>query len=769
MEKLSQIRRICAVSLLLFLFGLAMPVSQAMDTDYVYNKNNDRVFEIRFFDATDAKPFDEQQADGYSKFSLTPDQRDAVKRALSYWAERLSGSAAPLETIIINVGGIHEKNAYCGPNNLEETLIGGGVVYVTGGMEKTLVEKEKIDPANGSSHARISIGDGFDYTYAPNSQLQEQPGVSLESVIIHEVGHGLGILQYNPPGLVGKWTTLCDEFDGKGYLVGQQAASVYGDSDWSAANSPKPVPLSTENGAIDLGHFDLRNALFTHKFFRNYTHFMEVELAGLQDLGYDIDRRNFYGKSVYQDNQTLVNYDGFFDRQNGRSLPNTYNQSSYGVGLHIYANNIDLTQKNHLLSAGYAGLGIRSDGVANSIVIDKNVSVHANGELGTGLLVAYGHGSRVANRGDLQAVGTGGIAARFDIGNNTLGRDLLSEHVSDYFTTYNFDTTIIDTEYSYFDRDVPTTTDGGETLSPDLVARMQGVFSSYYAAARAALGGALVDAFDVTGSIKGTQAAIYASSNAHVKQINIMGGATIEGDIITDYDNAGRGNALPTLLTFGKLADNRGFATSTADDAFSFTINSRILGDGTGLNQFEGKGIFDLQFVGGRTTIGSAADIHARNAFVSGGALALTTGQYVNLSGDFGVGAKGALSFTDSAGATAGINQLGTASINGLVEIGADNTLDFAGETIFQPGSALSLEVSDKATVGKVQAQRDLEVAGPTELLLQGQAAAQGFTDQQLLQANNLSGDHNIYSNFFALTQTGIGRFSASMLSFPSI
>lgn len=771
MNGMSRIKRLVGVALLAAAVFPLATAANAVEVRQITNKNGDVVFEAHFYDDNDALPFDSLDTQ-FSKFELGNDAKDAVVRALQYWVERLSNDSVPVEPVVVNIGGINDRNAYAGPNNIE-TIDINGVEFYIGGMEKTLVLRQPIDPADGASHARVGIGDGFTYIYDPVGQIQSKPDVSLESVVIHEIGHALGMLAYGPPDAIGEWTNQCEIIDGAGFAVGQHAAAVYGDTVWGGANRPKPVPMNFENGEVDLGHFDLRNALFTHKTFRNHGHFIEVEMAALQDLGYDIDRRNFYGKSVYQDNQVLVNYDGFFDRANGMYLPGTYNRSSLGMGLHLYGNNIDITQRNDLLSIGRGGVGIRSDGIRNTIVIDKGVKVHANGQSGTGLLVAYGHGTKVAHRGDLQAMGADGIAARFDIGCNMMGNGILSSMVTDYFNIYNDETTLDSEQYSYYQRQIPTTTDGGEALSPSIQIGLSRFYDDDdYSEAERALDGALVDAFDITGSIRGAVAAVYISPNSHVKEINVMNGADVSGAFITDYHITNGAAALPTLLTFGKMADSRGFATRTGDNAFSHTINYPIIGDGSGLAAFSGMGVFDLEFVAGRTTMGSTAEIAARNASVTGGTLALAAANMNNrfeLTGDIDVQPAGTLSFADPAGGVAEIKQQGTATIAGIVEVGPANTMQFAGETVFLPGSALSLTVSAAATVGLVESLQNLSIAGPTELLLFGNAA-DGITDQLLMRSGtDLTGFDNLYSNFFALTRTGPGSASASLLSYQAI
>jgi len=578
---------------------------------------------------------DKNEFGNNSARDFTDDEINALVRGLTYWAEVVSWDSAPVSPVVIRAG--------ISP----DTRYNAGAWAVTSGTSTRAysVFGRDIDPGLMNSNVPGDQIPGFHalmkfnntpWSFNNNTQLRE--GVrSLESVMIHEFGHAMGISND-----VTEWQKLLSgrpiEVDGDDNITrngeqvftGQTASLVYGDG------VAIPVPMQ-HNSRQEVSHFGLQNGLMTHQTFRNYSAFMEVELAALQDIGYTIDRRNFFGRSYYTNNNgTLVapvEYsDGYF-KSNGVTGKGTSvvwagydetsaNEASHGLGLHVYGNNnfIKVIDKD-ILSIGEAGGGIRVDGFSNTVIVDKDINVHANGENGTGLLVAFGTGHHIINQGNIQGNGTNGTGVRFDFG-----------------PMYN---TVAATSYSHNIRD----------LNGDVVA----------------LDGALVDRFDISGSISGTNAAIYIADNAHVANINIMNNAarnnTITGDIISNYtasDN--NGERYTTTLTFGKLADlNTGEATNDADTNFRFDYDGNITGSGQ----------FDLETHGGTTKLtGNQLDSFQNGLVKSDSTLNLQGTGTVNFSNNVAVENNGYINIAQISTLDVGqeITNAGHLKANGYVE-----------------------------------------------------------------------------------------------------
>ncbi|MBQ7585812.1 MAG: autotransporter outer membrane beta-barrel domain-containing protein, partial [Desulfovibrionaceae bacterium] len=257
--------------------------------------------------------------------------------------------------------------------------------------------------------------------------------------------------------------------------------------------------------------------------------------------------------TVFGDNQTLVNKLGFFARnEKGNAyLVGVPNKSIMGVGLHIFGKQNDVTQANDLLASGEGAIGIRIDGSNNTLKIDPEILIAADGLNGTGLLAAYGKNHKIVTQGDIRAKGNLGVAARFDFGHNLVGD--YSEYRGSWIRTLkNKNAAITGKDDAKFDLN---------------------------------LDGPLVKQFDVNGNLEGKKAAIYISPNALVSKINILSQASISGDILSDWDindkliqYKGDREDLLTDLTFGYKARANGSSSGKPDANFALKLEDDILG-----------------------------------------------------------------------------------------------------------------------------------------------------------------------------------------------
>lgn len=352
----------------------------------------------------------------------------------------------------------------------------------------------------------------------------------------------------------------------------------------------------------DFSHLELKNGLMSHQSYRNYTVLMEAELAVMQDLGVKIDRRNHYGYSVYNSGEATYDEDGnvvsftrrqftntnpYYGRADGQWLWGTYNPTAYGIGLHIYGSYNDITQAADILNSGAYGVGIRVDGSGNAVTVGKGTQVSADGLGGIGLLVSYGKGHEINVQGVVTARGQGGNAVEFNFGDNFLGNgyyvakydrdgNLYYDRHGEYRGSYIYCDLQFDNVTKFDDRVYGLT---GPYLLPELE-------------------GALVDTFTISGTIVGAENAVYIARNAYVKNINLLNGARVSGNIASDWDYASGlicggytfkdtgGHALLTNLNFGVDADGN------ADPGFAINFDGNITGQNSLVVSFKGGQTF---------------------------------------------------------------------------------------------------------------------------------------------------------------------------------
>lgn len=548
--------------------------AQAYESRYVPKADGSPLFELRFFGK--GERFDEpnEESDGIATWTLSEKQKNGVIEAVRLWADTLGASSRNTSPIVINVGTFNEDNASAISYSNDSDL-----PVVPSGMQGAIIDGTAMDQP-----AVITIG-LLDFAIA--GQLSPIPSTGswdFTATLYHEMGHALGIAnqatfnddgvmeqisvwnshlvdQYGhrlQPGMIIVSENEADSVEGPKFVVGDLTNSgvhFYGKHVSEVLGEGNGLLVEGNEGDYpDLSHIELEHSLMSHQDYRNYTTFMEAELAALQDIGYNFDRKNYYGFSVYGDGQTMVNENGYFAR-NAEGTAYLYgvpNTATLGVGLHVYGKNNTITQAADLLACGTAGTGIRVDGSANTLTIAPGVRIAADGSWGTGLLVAYGKDQTVISRGDITALGTGGIAARFDFGNNLLGND--TEYRGSWIWNNNEDISIADSENTDL-ADFPLNLDG-----------------------------ALVSRFDVSGLLAGTDASIFISKNALVKDINVLSGAQVIGDIVSEWDPnnddiqyMGDKGDLHTALTFGHAANADG-TVGAPDSSFDMTLIGSVNG-----------------------------------------------------------------------------------------------------------------------------------------------------------------------------------------------
>lgn len=536
------------------LLSLSACMALAVDTEIVYSKNGRPIFELDFYNQGESSSFAGEIFT--SPYTLNQAQRKEILRATQFWANILGDRATNLEPLkfVVHTSTI-ENNAFAA--SYDRFWEGNNALFAD--MLYNNLSKEEFDQglveATGLSYDDVKytgiIGMGMsDWYIAPNPSTLPTNGnqFSIFGTFTHEIMHALGVgasakqvngnLMFETSNaftrhlqdykgvmasqdntnnyfVVDRNTNLSNQSNtikslsnsrGHAYFVGDNVLEVIG-SATLGFDGVNAVPVNGwEGDGADISHIELDNSLMSHQQWRNYNFYMEAELAILQDIGYDFDRKQYYGDSIYE--SELLDWQstqGFNDRNEEGSayISGTYNKSDYGVGLHIYGRSNTATQNHDILSQGIAASGIRVDGSNNTLNV--NSKIHTIGAFSNALLIAYGkeHNINLNSGSELIA---NGIGVHINFGDNALGNN--TEYRGSYMLGGDSIT------YSYY----PTTKDN-----------LMQIFN---------LNGALVSNLNVKqGSyIEGSKAAIYIANNAFVENINIENGARIKGDIISLWD-----------------------------------------------------------------------------------------------------------------------------------------------------------------------------------------------------------------------------------------
>ncbi len=605
----------CAVELLCL---LALQQAHAATTEYVYYEGRP-FFEYEIL-AAGEDAFDQPEIFGgvpaaHAERALNNQELAGLQLAGSLWAEILGPGAVNSTPVKVQIVGKNENYQNAAATYYPNIDASGQLAYLPAPIAQIAHNENTQYPL------LVVIGAGLDFIYPDYwYALPDGSGFDYSATIFHELGHALGILfdegyetnynnfLYDLRGTRyqhGMELTYFDaatqdpaDFDDSVFLVGLGVRSgVYFKgphvSEVLAGSALPGIPMNgmeyDENGLFaELSHFELDRSMMSHQNYRNYTFFMEVELAAMQDLGYSIDRKNFYGRSIYADHQTIVNHQGFYARTADGSayLPGEVNTATLGTGLHIYGSDNDVTQAADLLAGGAGGTGIRVDGANNTVTIRDDTQIRADGPNGTGVLFAYGKNHTLNAGGTVTALGDSGIALRFDFGGNLLGN--YSERRGSYIWCIEDADCMSHLQNGAWQWEVRDA--DGIALSND---------------------GALMDQVNITGTLAATQAALYIADNALVQEINILPGAHIYGDIVSQWDpnspyitaaarDPSSGIDLTTDLNFGAATTARTAKTVHANRAaraarqdFNLTLYGSI----------DGPKSFDLTLRNGQLTV----------------------------------------------------------------------------------------------------------------------------------------------------------------------
>ncbi|MDR3049330.1 MAG: autotransporter outer membrane beta-barrel domain-containing protein [Elusimicrobiota bacterium] len=577
-----------------FVFCIFTAMAQARQQALINAQNGKPLFLLNIADTGELISEDT----GTSDFDMPQSYIDMLKLGLEYWSVLLGHSPTNEKPVVIAMGAMFGDDINASAASAYGAH-GNGRTELAAAVYNNFTDVYNREPID--SYAVIIIQEIIGaqdpefighMLILPNNGWQD----GLSATMIHEPGHAFGIFSNNvkignttkfkaydiAETLLSKYDSYLADANGDSAAVGktivktntlnpsagefQLVNTAVGNNKYGIAFFRGPKTLSVlgsyiyddipdanpnniagmpingfEGNVLELSHLELRNSMMSHQNYRNWNIFMEAEIALLEDIGLIIDRKNFYGHSIYSGASNIIVSDNFYARNSSGTayINGKFNHTPLTIGLHIYGSTNTVIMNGEVLTDGYASAGIRIDGWKNELTINSNIT--ANGQYGTGIMTAYGKNHRIIHRGTITANGLDGIGARFDFGDNFLGNNF------EYRGSY-----------------IRTISDAAENLLYEL-------------------DGALVLSFDITGKLSGKAASIYISPNAFVEKINIMNGASLKGDIISDWDAdysliQHTGYRLVSTITFGLAADVNGkaLAPETADPDFSLTYIGNI-------------------------------------------------------------------------------------------------------------------------------------------------------------------------------------------------
>ena len=450
---------------------------------------------------------------------------------------------------------------------------------------------------------------------------------SLSKLNADRAAAGISALTANDVFIVNK--NIDANGNGYAYFVGKNVTDALGGATFFGRSA---LPVNGWESTRFEGSHLQTTGMMSHRKYSNYTSFMEVELAVMQDLGYKIDRKAYFGKSIYGNGGTITNTQGYFARNaDGTAyLENTYSAVPLGIGLHIYGSDNTVTQAANIMTRGTGATGVRVDGMGNTLNIPEGTEIHADGYRGNGVLIAYGSGQTVNQSGTVTASGQGGTGVRFDFGSSSNGAD------DEYRGSYIRYKRKVNTD--------GTMTATGEGLG-NLPLRIES--AAVYNAAPDELNGAMVENYNLSGALVGGENAIYIGKNAFVKNININNGASIRGHIISDWKRFGaedcagsydidnplkiqyNGGSYDYTAYIPDLVTNLNFnADMTYNGNITGEDNMKLFVNGGTLNYGGNADVVSVQVAKGATLIGGNYQVNAQTPAM--GFADDTTGKLIN-------------------------------------------------------------------------------------------------------------------------------------------
>ncbi|ORT98934.1 hypothetical protein D081_2299 [Anaerovibrio sp. JC8] len=536
-----------------------------------------------------------------SKYNLAEQLVNATEKSTSYWSEMLGPGAKNTQPWQIFVNGDYDQNAYAASisfnsdgkklYNKPEQLYIKSLIVDNYGLEALTYENAKtgVTPAGNYGYSNINVGA---YTGANRKGSVNGWWVDADTVLPtneqstdyvgtfrHELAHALGFFAardfkgkdvYFVKNITDQtsWTMHLYDQNGNPAKGGMQIVTTqmfnelkkkkpdlqpedffivddtvdtagYGYAYFSGEHvlealdgakffGVSGLPVNGwESTGFDGSHLQTAG-MMSHRLYSNYTSLMEVEIAVMQDLGYKIDRKAYFGRSIYTRGENIINTQGYFARNKDGTayLDNTYSDVNLGIGLHIHGSNNTVTQAANILTKGIGATGIRVDGADTELTIPANTEIHADGYRGNGVLIAYGSGQNVEQAGTVTATGDGGTAMRFDFGSSSNGA--LDEYRGSYI---RYKRAVAG--YNTLDPSISGTIVKADNLP---LTKMN---ADLYNSNSQELNGALVENYNLSGTLVGKENAIYIGKNAFVKNININSGASIQGNITSNWKHFG--------------------------------------------------------------------------------------------------------------------------------------------------------------------------------------------------------------------------------------